>query len=137
MATNEAPGGELTTKQAKALTHLLHEPTLEKAAIAAGIGESTLLRWMKEDAFAVAYRDARRAVVSHSIVQLQGVCGVAVSTLREIAADGNAPASSRVSAARAILDLSLRAVEIEDISSRIETMEARLSEIAASKELPK
>jgi hypothetical protein len=41
---------------------------------AAGIGEDTLYRWLKDDGFNAAYRDARRHVVQQGIVKIQRAC---------------------------------------------------------------
>lgn len=118
----------MTAKHDKLLAALLQSGTIQQAAQSAGISEATALRYLKEETFAAAYREARREVVNHAVVTLQGACGEAVQTLRDVATDGSAPASSRVSAARAILDTSLRAVEIEDLGARVEALETLLKE---------
>ncbi len=133
MATNGDGGAEkdgLNAKQAKALSALLSAPTLEKAALACGASESTLLRYLKADDFKAAYRAARREVVSLAVGQLQRATGGAVSVLCAVASDREAPASSRVTAARAILDFAFRAIETEDLLSRVE----RLEELLQAKE---
>jgi len=126
MATNDAPSDELTPKQAKALGALLHESTLEKAAAACGTSESTLIRWLKDEKFKAAYRDAKREIVAHATTLLQRACGAAVEVLVKVATDETAPASSRVSAARTILDLSVRSIEVEDLAARVELLEAHM-----------
>lgn len=118
----------MTAKHDKLLAALLISPTIESAAKNAGISEATALRYLKEPDFVTAYRDARREVVSHSLTHLQAACGEAVATLRAVAADTEAPASSRVAAAKAILETSIRAVEIDDLAARVEAMEAALKE---------
>lgn len=118
----------MTAKHEKFLSALLASPTIESAAKVAGISESTALRTLKEPAFATVYRDARREVVSHSLTALQGACSEAVQTLRDIATDSEAPASSRVAAAKAILETSIRAVEVDDLAARVETLEGLLKE---------
>lgn len=118
----------MTAKNEKLLASLLTAPTIQAAAKGAGISEATALRYLKEAEFQSAYREARREVVSHAVTQLQSACGEAVATLREVAGDGDAPAGSRVSAARVILETSLRAVEIDDLSARVEVLEALLKE---------
>ena len=116
----------MTAKHEKLLAALLSAPTIQGAAKIAGVSESTALRFLKESEFAEAYRAARREVVSHAVTQLQSACGEAVATLREVASDGDAPASSRVSAARSILETSLRAVEIDDLAARVANLETLL-----------
>jgi len=49
-----------------------------------------------------------------------------VHTLREVAEDKQAGASSRVAAAKAILDMSVNAIELMDLQERIEMLERSL-----------
>jgi len=117
------PTAELNTKQQKALESLLTAPTHEAAAKAAGISTPTLWRYMKEDAFTVAYRVARREAVSLSIAHLQRAGGLAVATLVNVARDTNATPGARVAAAKCILDLSMKSIELEDLQVRVEQLE--------------
>jgi hypothetical protein len=55
---------------------------------------------------------------------VQRVSGEAVDTLRTIMNDDQKPSSARVTAARMILELSIKAVELEDLEVRIATLEA-------------
>src|SRR5262249_10504477 len=100
----KATAEKLSRRQAAFLSSLLTAPTLTKAAHQAGIGEVTAWRWMKDDGFQDAYRAARRQVVQHAITRLQQATGKAVETLCAVMRDAEAPASARVSAARAILE---------------------------------
>ncbi|POA51337.1 hypothetical protein, partial [Pseudomonas sp. GW531-R1] len=84
-------------------------------------------------AFIDEYRAARREVVGHSITQLQRATGEAVEALRDVATDTNAPAGARVSAARAILDTSMKAVELEDLAARVDAMGERLAAMGTDK----
>ncbi|MFZ7125492.1 MAG: hypothetical protein ACOWWM_04965 [Desulfobacterales bacterium] len=52
--------------------------------------------------------------------------GKAVRTLIEIMENSDSPASCRVSAAKALLDLGVKAVEIEDIESRVSKIEQQM-----------
>ena len=113
----------LSPKQEKALIALLTEPTISAAAKTAGIGERTLHTWLGEDAFAKAYRDARRAAVQQTIARLQQASSMAVTTLMEVMDGmGNSPAA-RVSAAKAVIEQTLKSTEIEDLAARIEALE--------------
>ena len=122
MATD---GSNTVKNQEAAIAALLTCANIEAAAKKAKIGARTLYRWLAEDAaFREQYRAARREIVAHAIGQMQKNCAVAVRVLAEITEDTLAPASSRVSAARAILDASVKAVEQEEIIARIEKLEA-------------
>ncbi|MGH8060031.1 MAG: hypothetical protein ACREOH_22810 [Candidatus Entotheonellia bacterium] len=86
-------------------------------------GGATLRRWLGRQDFQAAYRQARREAVSQAVAHLQQVCGEAVETLRSIMRNARTPASARVTAARAVLDLAIRAVELEDLEARIQALE--------------
>jgi len=112
-------GEKLSRRQEAAIAALLLHPTLKAAAKAAGIGEKTLWRWLQDEGFRAAYQAARQEAVSQAIARLQHVAGDAVDTLRDVAADSEAPPAARVSAAKAILDLVIRRSEVEDLEQRI------------------
>lgn len=116
-------GSKFPRKKQAAIAALLEHPTVREAAEAVKIGESTLLRWMQDPAFKAAYRSAKQQIVNHSITRLQQATGEAVDTLREIMKDKDKPPSPRVTAAKAILDIVFKAIEIEDIQSRLEDLE--------------
>ena len=116
-------GEKLSRKQEALISALLTTPTLTDAAQTAGIGEVTAWRWLKDPTFQAAYRDARRAVVQQAITQVQQATGEAVETLRTVMQDPEAPASAKVSAAKNILDMAVKAVELEDLEARITALE--------------
>jgi len=123
-------GEKLPRRKEQAISALLLHATLSEAAAALAVDESTLRRWLREDtAFQTAYRDARRAVVQQAITQVQRATGEAVETLRNIMQDAEAPASSRVVAARVVLDMSLHTIEIEDLEQRVAALEAQGSRL--------
>jgi hypothetical protein len=114
---------KLTAKQERALVALLDCGETKQAAAAAGVGETTLWRWLQDAAFQSKYRMMRRQLVETAIAQLQSDCTVAARVLREVAEDKEAPASSRVAAAKAILDISVDAIELTDLQERVEMLE--------------
>jgi phage terminase small subunit len=115
--------GKLTRKQEALISALLTAPSLAAAAQQAGLSEVTAWRWLKDATFQAAYREARRAVVQQAIVQVQHATGTAVQTLVAVMQDNESPSSARVSAARSILEMAIRAVEIEDLEARITALE--------------
>ena len=116
---------ELPQKQAKAIISLLSSRTIQEAATQAGVNESTIWRWMKEQAFSEALTEAKHRMVAQAIIQLQQTTGEAVGTLRGIMADGEAPASARVTAAKTVLDFAVRAVKLEEIEDRLKVLESK------------
>jgi hypothetical protein len=123
MHGNARSGATLTAKQEKALSALLSEPSITKAAEKIGVNESTLRRWLGEAAFDAAYRQARREAVGQAISRLQQVATHAVTVLLQVMADPKTPASVRVAAASKVLDLAIRAIELEDIEARLAALE--------------
>ena len=119
----------ISRKQDTAIGALLSQPTILAAAESVGVGESTLRRWLKDRDFLAAYRAARREAVSQAVGHLQGACSVAVLALTDISQDVNSPASARVSAARTVLDLALKGVELEDLAVRVEELELLVTRV--------
>jgi len=122
-------GEKLSRNQKRTIAALLVHPTMFGAAAAAGVGEVTLWRWMQIPEFKEEYRLARREAVSQAVGHLQGACSVAVVALTDISQDVNCPASARVSAARTVLELALKGVELEDLAVRVEELELQVSEV--------
>lgn len=111
-------------KQEVAIAALLTQRSIEDAARASGIGEKTLRRWLQTPTFSTAYRNARRQAVGQATARLQQATSAAVSVLLTIMLDGNAPTSSRIRAAQAVIDTSFRAVELDDIEARVAELES-------------
>jgi len=116
-------GEKLTRKQEHAIAALLLEPTMADAAKSVGIGEVTLWRWLKREDFQAAYMKAKKKAVTQAVARLQQITSKAVDTLEAVMKDEDAPASSRVTAARVVLETSLKAIELEDLTARVEQLE--------------
>jgi hypothetical protein len=115
--------GSLPPKQELALRAVISHPTLKDAAHAAGVSETTLWRYMQDAAFSKRLREARREAVNHAIIRLQRASSDAVTVLGDIMLNESAPASARITAARAVLDYSMRTVEMDELRARIEELE--------------
>jgi hypothetical protein len=123
----------LTPKQTRAMLALLEHPTLKEAAAAVGVGETTLWRWTQEPSFKTAYMDARREAVKQSIAHLQSATGEAVTCLRDVMKSAKASDAAKVSAARAVLELALKATEIDDLANRVAELETLFKQQEDSK----
>jgi hypothetical protein len=121
-------GQQLSRKQEHLIAALLTCDSITAAAARGGVGIPTVHRWLKEASFQEAYREAKRAVVTQAITQVQQAAGEAVETLRAVMRDLDTPASARVSAARTILDTAVKAVELEDLAARIAALERAQSQ---------
>jgi len=124
----ERHGSKLTRKKEEAIAALLTEPTIAGAAKKAGISESSILRWLKDEEFQTEYRKARRESVSAAISLLQHASGQAVTTLVEVMLDPESSGSVKISAARTVLENSLKAIELEDLAQRIQALETAVEE---------
>lgn len=116
-------GEKRSRKEDLALAALITEPTVGEAAKKAGISEATLWRWQQDPDFHDRYREARRQAVSHAITRLQQASTRAVDTLQSVMDSTDAPAASKVAAAKIILEMSVKAVEMEDLEARISSLE--------------
>ncbi len=127
MNQNKTKTAPLKGKQAKAVEALVSCDTVEGACKAAGVSKTTMYRYLRDPIFDQELKNAKRQLVNRAILRLQQTTGDAARALAEICRDKEAPASARVTAAKAILDGALKAVELEDIESRIATLELKFS----------
>ena len=107
----------------KLVLALLQQPTLDKAAAAAGISTATAWRRTQDPDFQDQSRKARREAFSQSVGRLQQAGPAAVNTLLRVMADPAAAAASRVRAACQVLEISVRAMELDDLEARIARLE--------------
>lgn len=126
-------GEKRSRKQEIFIACLLTEPNIREAASKSGISEATGFRWLQEPDFNEHYREARRAAVNQAISQLQQVSSSAVQTLKEVMADQGAPPASKVSAAKAVLEMAFKAVELDDLAQRIEKLEESIQKTGGAK----
>ena len=119
-------GEKRSRQEDAALSALLSSPTIEAAAEQTGVSTATLRRWLADPDFQRRYRDARRQVVEHAVSGLQQATGEAVAALRRNLTCG-VPAAE-ISAAKSIMDFSLKAVELVDLAERVERLEVQLGE---------
>ena len=96
---------------------------LVKAALAVGIGISTLWRWMKEREFKAAFLQARREAVSQAIARIQQATGAAGVTILKLMTDPNVPAAVRLRAAECVFSMAVKGIEIEDTETRLSELE--------------
>lgn len=111
-----------TNNKEKVIDALLSTSTITEAAKQAGVGETTVYRYLRDEAFKNEYRSARRDVVENTVGQLQGATAQAVETLTKNLTCGNPAAEIR--AAQIILETSYKGVELIDLQMRLEILEA-------------
>ncbi len=110
-------------KHQKAITALLSCRTIAEAAKQAGVSERSLYNWLGEEAFQGEYRRARWQAAGQAIAKLQSIASEAAAALQDVYSDRENPASARVSAARTVLELTVKATELENLEMRIAALE--------------
>lgn len=113
----------LPENQRAALAALLTSRTHKEAAGKCGLSESTLWRYLRDPPFAEHYRRARRVVVDQAVYTLQAEASDAAAVLRDVAQDKQAPPAARVAAARVIVGLAFKGLELGDLQDRINALE--------------
>ena len=116
-------GAKFGRKKEDAIVALLTHRSIEDAARAAGVGTTTLTRWLKLPEFQKAYREARRAAFGQAVARLQQGATAAATTLLKVMLDQGTPASVKVRAAECVMTHSSKAIEIEDIEARVSDLE--------------
>jgi hypothetical protein len=101
---------------------LLANPSVETAAESVGIHRVTAWRWMKDPAVVQRLTETRRQCMGHAMMRLQAAASASVTTLVEVQASGESE-SARVSAARTVLEMALRAAEIGELEERLTRLE--------------
>jgi hypothetical protein len=112
-------GSKFGRKKEDAIVALLTHRNIDDAARAAGVGTTTLMRWLKLPEFQRAYRAAKKEAFSQSIARLHYLTSAAVSTLGKVMLDSKTPPATRVRAADSILDHTIKAIETEDVDAHI------------------
>ena len=89
-----------------------------------GISRRTLDRWTARPAFREALDQERRGIVREAMSRAKAHMGRMLEVLRRIAEDDAMPPPSRVSAAAKILDVAVKAIEVQDLDERLRALEA-------------
>lgn len=116
----------MTPKQTRALQALLTCPTQAAAAQAAGVGLSTLKRYLADDEFQRQYQKAVSGLIAEAAAQAKQSLSPALSTLREVMESEEQNGQVRVSAARSLLEFGMKLTETTDILTRLTELERQL-----------
>jgi hypothetical protein len=120
-------GSKKLLQTERLISALLHQPSLEKAAAAAGISVSTAYRLRQDPSFQEEYREARRQAVLQTIAHLQQGSIAASVALQGIMNDPKAPPASRIRAAELVIEHSRRLFEYEESQARQKQLEQTLA----------
>lgn len=102
---------------------ILTTSTYEEAAEKSGVSKSTLYRLRKDAEFQDIINQVKNGMFQDTLKKAQAYSMESLETLRTIMNDEAATDSSRVSAARTILELGLNSAEQEMIIHKIEELE--------------
>jgi hypothetical protein len=116
--------GPLTPAMARAVAAVLTTETHAEAATVANVSERSLRRWLNLPSFRTELARQRTRVLDGAITVLVRGSTRAAEALVEMAVTDTKATPTKVAAARAVLDLALRATELGDVIARIETLEA-------------
>ena len=123
---NENGSATLTPRQYKAVRALLTEKTVGDAAAVAGIGESTIYRWLSETQFRSALAQAEGEAVAAAGRRLAVLAETALDTVADVMADPTTPAPVRVRACEVILNNLLRYREVVTFETRLTDLEREM-----------
>ena len=116
----------LTPRQDQAIQALLSKGSICRAAEAAGVSRRTLTRWLQDAWFRGRYLRARGQMLQEIVAMCHARAASAVERLAsEMDNKGGTP-TSRISAAREILSVTLGAAAAADFEERLARMEEQL-----------
>ncbi len=115
----------LTAAQRKALPIVAACPNISEAAREAGIGRATLHRWLRRSDFTTELTRHRQILADTALEAIRTHIGAAIATLRALL-DCESLAVRR-GAARDLLDMSFRLIELNDVTTRLDKVEKRLN----------
>lgn len=105
----------MTGNKQRAIQALLTCRNKREAALKAGISERSLEYYLKDSEFQQQYRQAVAQVIEGTARQAQQAMSPALSVLQAILQDAEESSSSKIAAARALLEYGLRLTEFSDI----------------------
>lgn len=121
----EMSGSPQNAKWERAVSALLTERNREAAAKKAGVGGSTLRRWLADEKFRKLYGETRRQALDHAVGRLLEASNLAVDALRNSLLSEKP--SIQLRAAVSILELAFKGSEFSEISDRLNFLEKALN----------
>ena len=116
----------LTPRQQLVIAELLSSPSVEEGCRRAKVAKATVYGWLKDPIFQAELKRQREAVVEQAFNRLKAGMSQAVDKLLELLqAEGQLGIQLR--AAQTLVDQGIKAVELQDLESRIEALEQEAS----------
>lgn len=123
----------MTPNKERLLAALLTSRTKKEAATAAGISDRTMRSYFEDKEFCQRYREAFAGVVQDATRRAQQLLEPALSTLQTVMEDEEIPAQARITAAKSIIDYSLKLTEQNDIMRQLDELERWKEELNANR----
>ncbi|MGI6635099.1 MAG: hypothetical protein ACOX7B_08005 [Christensenellales bacterium] len=114
------------SREELAIAALVAQPNIKAASKVCGVAEKTLHAWLNQPGFSAKVREAQLQISRTTMGRLLSTITLAVDTLIEVMSDRKASSTSRVTAAKALLDHSLKVYEIEAVQNRLDALEEQL-----------
>ncbi|MCD8147757.1 MAG: helix-turn-helix domain containing protein [Clostridiales bacterium] len=120
----------MTIKQARGLSALLSSNSIPEAAKEAGISEGTLRRWLREDdEFSAAYNEGLRTMLADAVHVGRVRSAEAMGVFDEVMGDTTINAQTRITAARSLLEFTLRLAASTDLQKQMDELERRVENL--------
>ena len=119
----EGGAGLITQKQKAALQALMQFTSRKEAAAAAGIAERTLREYLHDEAFVAELNRLYDDWMDECTRELQQAVKMAIQTLKGSLSDEAASVPAKIAAAKAILEMAPKYLELNNIIQRIDALE--------------
>lgn len=120
-------GSVLTPRQRRAIDALLSSRSVTDAAVAAQVPRRTLTRWLRDEPFIQALRDATDDATRHAMRRLAGALETAVTSVVYLA-EKSEDDGVRLRAAVAVPDLVVRLQQHTELAERVAELERAVKE---------
>ena len=121
---NVSPRDGVTPSQQRALVALVEARSIVATARTAGVGESSIRRWLREDErFKTKLRQLREEALSHASLRLRQGASRAVEMMLELIQSKDPIEVGRASLVRTAIDLAFRSGAYSDFAERVATLE--------------
>jgi hypothetical protein len=122
---NEQKKG-LDARQARLLAELVRNPDVQAAARTAGVGRTTVYRWLKDPAFAGELARLRNEVMDEALGSVKSLTTRAAEELHRLLGTDNERLRRLV--CKDILSYSIRVREVEGLERRLACLEEKINQ---------
>ena len=123
-SNNRSRRDGVTPSQHRALVALVGARSIVAAARTAGVGESSIRRWLREDErFQTKLRQLREEALSHASLRLQQGASRAVEVMLKLIESEDRIEVGRASLVRTAIDLAFRSGAYSDLADRLAVLE--------------